>query len=138
MDPTHKGFLYGTLTFLPKEYMEVYPKGADRCAAKENLTGTANVVYEVLLDHRQKKVDVLVQMYQSVATASGQQTDKLVWMMVQVTMPDVEPEYMTAMMLPRCSPGFFPGMEPFTNRGPSSNRQPIRDQSRYHTTIDEL
>ncbi len=70
-----------------------------------NLTGTADVVYKALLDHCQKKVDVLVQTYQTVATSSSQQTGKLVQMTVQVTMLDVEPEHAMAMVLLQCSLG---------------------------------
>ncbi len=137
-DPTFQRFSYGIPTFLPEEYLEVYPQGADQCAARANLTGTDDVVYDALLEHCHKKVDVSVQSYQTVATASGQQTGKLVWMTVQVTMPDVEPEHAMAMILPWCSPGFFPGIELFMNGGPSANGQPVRDRSRYYTVINEL
>ncbi len=55
-----------------------------------------------------------------------------------VIVPDIGPEHAMAMILPRCSPGFFPRIEPFSNRGPASNGQPIRDRSRYTNVIDEL
>ncbi len=77
-DPTYKGFSYGEPTFVQEEYLELYTKGADRRAARDNLIRSADAPYEMLLDHRQKKVDVSVQSCQSVATVSGQQTDKLV------------------------------------------------------------
>ncbi len=85
------------------------------------------MVYSALLEHCHKQVDPSVQSYQTVAMASGQQADKLVRMMVQVSMPDVGPEHAMAMILPQCSPGFFPGMEPFSNGGLASNGQPVRD-----------
>ncbi len=42
------------------------------------------------------------------------------------------------MILPRCSLGFFPGMEMFVNGGPALNGQPIQDQSRYWSAINVL
>ncbi len=42
------------------------------------------------------------------------------------------------MIMPHCSPGFFPGMKVFMNAGALVNGQPIRDQARYVMAIDEL
>ncbi len=105
---------------------------------KENPTTTADAPYKMRVEYCEKQVDVSVQAYQSVATPSGQQTDKLLWMMVQVMMLNVDPEHVAAMMLPHCARGFFPGMEPFMNSGSSTNRQVIHDRSRYQTVMDEL
>ncbi len=57
---------------------------------------------------------------------------------ISMSIPDVEPEMAMGMIMPRCSPGFFPGMKPFTNGGPLGNGQPIRDRSRYMTAIEEI
>ncbi len=77
-DITFQGFSYGHMTFLPKDFLDKYPGGADRWAAKDNPTGMADVTYDCLLEHRKKQVDVTVQSLQMVATPSGQQTTKLV------------------------------------------------------------
>ncbi len=79
-DPTYKGFSYGHLTFLPQDFLEQhFQVGADRRVAKMNPMGSADAAYNCLLPHRTKKVDVIVQAEQPVATPSGQQTSKLVW-----------------------------------------------------------
>ncbi len=71
-DITFQGFSYGLLlTFLPKDFLEKYTAGADRCTAKDNPTGMADIMYDALLAHRRKQVDVMVQLYQQVATPSG-------------------------------------------------------------------
>ncbi len=104
-----KGFSYGQPAFLPKEFLEKYQVGADRHAAKENPTGMADIAYDCLLEHRKKQVDVKVQLLQQVATSGSQQTMKLVQSTISMSMPDVEPEMAMGMIMPHCSPGFFPG-----------------------------
>ncbi len=53
-------------------------------------------------------------------------------------MPDVMPEMAMGMIMPRCSPGFFPGMKVFMNAGAPANGQPICDWGRYTMATDEL
>ncbi len=65
-----------------------------------NLTGTADAAYDCLLEHRMKKVDVIVQAMQSVATPSGQQTDKLVHATVAINMTDVKLDMALGMIMP--------------------------------------
>ncbi len=95
-------------------------------------------MYDALLEHHYKKVDLSVQSYQTVATLSGQQANKLARLTVQVSMLDLKPGHVMAMILPWCSLGFFPGMEPFTNGGSVSNGQPVQDRSRYWSMVGEL
>ncbi len=65
-----------------------------------NPTGTADAAYDCLLEHRMKKVDVIVQGMQLVATPSRQQTDKLVHATMAMTMPDVKPDMALGMIMP--------------------------------------
>ncbi len=122
-DATYQGFSYGHPTFLPKEFLDQhFHAGADRRAAKMNPTGMADVTYDCLLEHRMKKVDMIVQGWQSVATPSGQQADKLVHGTMAITMPDVKPDMVLGMIMPRCAPGFFPGTKVFTNAGEAAGQ----------------
>ncbi len=89
---TFQGFSYNLPTFLPKEFLDKYLGGTDRHVAKDNLTGTADIAYDILLEHRKKQVDVMVQSLQQVATPSSQQMTKLVRSTISVLMLDVEPE----------------------------------------------
>ncbi len=99
--------------------------------------GTADIPYDCLLEHRMKKVDVIVQGMQSAATLSRQQTDKLVHATMAITMPDVKPDMALGMIMPRCVPGFFPGTKVFTNAGEAAG-QLIRDQARLAIVVDNL
>ncbi len=102
-----------------------------------NLMGMADTAYDCLLEHRMKKVDVIVQRMQSVATPSGQQTDKPVRATMAVTMPDVKPDMALGLIMPRCTPGFFPGTKVFTNAGEAAG-QLIRDWARLAIVVDDL
>ncbi len=93
-----------------------------------NLTGTADAAYDCLLEHRMKKLGVIVQGMQSVATPSRQQMDKLVCATMAVTKPDVKLDMALGMIMPRCAPGFFPGTKVFTNAGETAG-QLIRDRA---------
>ncbi len=117
-DATYQRFSYGLPTFLPREFLDQqYQGGADRRAVKGNLTGTADAAYDCLLEDRMKKVDVMVQAMQTVATPSGQQAGKLVHATVAITMPDMKPDMALGMIMLCCAPGFFPGTKVFTNAG---------------------
>ncbi len=87
-----------------------------------NPTGMADAAYDCLLPHRTKKVDVVVQAEQPVATPSGQQTSKLVRATIALTMTDVKPDMALGQIMPRCAPGFFPGTKVFTNTGPPAGQ----------------
>ncbi len=128
-DPTYKGFSYGQETFLPKEFLEQhFHGGADRRAAKMNPASTLDAAYDCLLLHRVKKVDVIVQVVQTVATQSGQQTSKLVRATMALTMTDVNPDMALGIIMPRCAPGFFPGTQVFTNAAAAAG-QLVRDRA---------
>ncbi len=66
-----------------------------------------------------------------VATESGQQMGKRVQATIAMTMPDVKPEMAMGMIMPHCSPGFFPGTKVFMNVGALANGLPIHDWARY-------
>ncbi len=84
-----------------------------------------------------KKIDVIVQSMQMVATPSGQQMDKLVHATMAMTMPDVKPDMALGMIMPHCAPGFFPGMKVFTNMGEPAG-QLIHDRARLTIVVDDL
>ncbi len=75
-----------------------------------------------------RKVDVIVQGVQSVVTPSGQQMDMLVHATVAVTMTDVKPDMVLGIIMPWCTPGFFPGTKVFTNAGEAAG-QLVRDRA---------
>ncbi len=128
-DATFQGFSYCQLTFLSKEFLERhFQDGANQRAAKVNLTGMADATYDCLLEHRTKKVDVVVQVEQSVAGPSRQQTAQLVRATMALTMTDVKPDMALGLIMPRCAPGFFPGTMVFTNAGAAVG-QLVRDRS---------
>ncbi len=84
-----------------------------------------------------KKVDVMVQSMQTMATPSRQQVGKLVCATVAMTMPDVKLDMALGMIMPCCAPGFFLGTKVFTNAGVPAG-QLICDWAWYMITIEEL
>ncbi len=102
-----------------------------------NPTGMADIAYDCLLAHRTKKVDVIVQLVQSVMTPTGQQAPKLVRATMALTMTDVKPDMALGMITPRCAPGFFPGTQVFTNAGVAGG-QLVRDWAQLTIVAGDL
>ncbi len=137
-DPSYQWYSYGELMFPLDEFLEKFKKGADRQAARDNPMGLTDMSYEIHLLHREQQMDISIQSYLPVSTLSGQMTDKLVHMMVQVGMPDVELDQAVAIMLPRSASGWYPQMVPFTNSGSLMHGNLICDRSRFCAATTEL